>query len=346
MTLADVQVVLDYISKINAGDVQGIEDSLAPHHRFIDMQGEIAEGRDRLGAGWRNYLSANPRYHIYLRRIFALPEAIVLVGHTTGSHLGFSEEEEFHNQGIIWKVTTANGQIASWQLIADTVEDVDKLGLDAAEEIFEPKWMAATIAKHLDLLPEGFRTNDVRNVRKYYSRIYRHAPAEVMVATTEHLFFDEGYRFVPYELLFHHKGAIQSLTPHQVERFGDGLHDWSSTDIYAHYVAGPAWKAGVIDDALTSQWLHSNSVWWRRAAVVSTIYLYGDVEKMLRYSEALVDDHEDMIVKAVSWVLRSAIQYDREAVEAFLKRHHKHLAARVRREVRNKLETGLKNPKK
>ncbi len=80
--------------------------------------------------------------------------------------------------------------------------------------------------------------------------------------------------------------------------------------------------------------------------MVSTIYLDGDPQRMFKYAAMLVDDHEDMIVKALSWVLRRAIRYDRKGVEQFLTDHRHQLAARVKREVRNKLDTGLKNPTK
>jgi hypothetical protein len=53
-----------------------------------------------------------------------------------------------------------------------------------------------------------------------------------------------------------------------------------------------------------------------------------------------------MVVKAMSWALRELIPVDRRAVERFLKRHDAVLAARVKREVRNKLTTGLKNPRR
>lgn len=48
----------------------------------------------------------------------------------------------------------------------------------------------------------------------------------------------------------------------------------------------------------------------------------------------------------LSWALRALVVHDPEAVEAFLVEHEDVLAARVKREVRNKLTTGLKNPKK
>ena len=62
-------------------------------------------------------------------------------------------------------------------------------------------------------------------------------------------------------------------------------------------------------------------------------------------AEMLVSDHEDMVVKAMSWALRSLVPWDAKAVRAFLEEHEGELAARAKREVRNKLKTGLKNPR-
>ena len=53
-----------------------------------------------------------------------------------------------------------------------------------------------------------------------------------------------------------------------------------------------------------------------------------------------------MIVKALSWALRSLVPWDAPAVERFLEVHDRDLAARVKREVRHKLRTGLKTPRR
>ena len=47
----------------------------------------------------------------------------------------------------------------------------------------------------------------------------------------------------------------------------------------------------------------------------------------------------------MSWALRELVPWDKQAVEGFLEEHDGVLVARVKREVRNKLETGLKNPR-
>jgi len=339
-----VNIALDFIEKINRGDVDGIAGLLAPNHIFEDIQGDTEAGKGRISEVWRRFLESHPEYRIYIRRVFDLPNGVALSGHTTGSNLDFSESEEFHGEGMIWTMEIEDGLLTSWKLHPDTIEHHLQLDLHDEREVFAPAWIAETIAKHLDLLPADSRTNDIRNIRTYYSRLYRHAPPEVMVRIAGHLFFDEGYRFVPYELLHHHPGALQTLSREEVEKFGEGINSWSSTDMYASLIAGPAWKLGIIADEVVEKWVRSPDLWWRRAALVSTIYPRGNPEKMLRFATMLVDDKEDMIVKALSWVLREATKFDRQGVEQFLQDNNRRLAARVKREVRNKLETGLKNP--
>ena len=59
----------------------------------------------------------------------------------------------------------------------------------------------------------------------------------------------------------------------------------------------------------------------------------------------LLSDRDDMVVKALSWALRELAKRDAGAVRKFLAENDGALAARVLREVRNKLTTGLKNPR-
>ena len=57
----------------------------------------------------------------------------------------------------------------------------------------------------------------------------------------------------------------------------------------------------------------------------------------------LVEDLDDMIVKALSWAIRELIIHDPIEVHVFIAAHEDVLAARVRREIRNKLMTVWKN---
>jgi 3-methyladenine DNA glycosylase AlkD len=150
-----------------------------------------------------------------------------------------------------------------------------------------------------------------------------------------------------------HKKTFKTLGEHEIEEFGQGIDSWGKVDSFSRWLAGPAWLVGQISDDLIHKWARSGDKWWRRAALVSTVALnvrshggYGDTERTLTVCEMLVDDPEDMVVKALSWALRELVVHDPDAVREFLKIHDAALAARVKREVRNKLTTGLKNPKR
>jgi 3-methyladenine DNA glycosylase AlkD len=72
----------------------------------------------------------------------------------------------------------------------------------------------------------------------------------------------------------------------------------------------------------------------------------GDATRTLAICNLVVDDREDMVVKALSWSLRELAKRDRRSVKEFLDEKHPRLSRRVLREVTNKLNTGLKNPRK
>ena len=72
----------------------------------------------------------------------------------------------------------------------------------------------------------------------------------------------------------------------------------------------------------------------------------GDTDRTLAVASMLVADRDDMVVKALSWALRELSKRDAAAVQAFLAANAAGLAPRVIREVTNKLEAGVKTPRR
>ena len=134
------------------------------------------------------------------------------------------------------------------------------------------------------------------------------------------------------------------------EELGKNMDNWVTTDTFSVMLSGWVWRENQITDTDVLNWLNSESLWWRRAAVVSTVPLNlrarggkGDSKRTLLICEKVVSDRDDMIVKALSWALRELSKSDKPAVEAFMEKYDEQLAGRVRREVYTKLETGRKN---
>jgi 3-methyladenine DNA glycosylase AlkD len=191
----------------------------------------------------------------------------------------------------------------------------------------------------------------VRAVRREFSRSLRNCTAQEMLAVAYNLF--ERQRWVAYELIYFHPIARSNLEIEAVERLGRGIDGWDSVDAFARYISGPAWQCNLILDTDVRRWAESPDRFWRRTALVSTVPLNlrvaggtGDTDRTLEICSLLVTDRDDTIVKAMSWALRSLVIWDAAAVRCFLHDYDSELAARVKREVRNKLNTGLKTPRK
>lgn len=211
-----------------------------------------------------------------------------------------------------------------------------------------PGALAKEIDERIRLLPDA-STASIRRVRREYSKRLRTLPATEVWAVAEALL--DSQRWVAYELLYYHPSKLSGLSIDDVERLGRGLASWDAVDTFARYISGPAWRQGFIPDAAVQCWAASPDRWWRRAALVSTVPLNlraagggGDTQRTLAICERLVADRDDMVVKALSWALRELVFWDPDSVRAFLDTHRDTVAPRVKREVNNKLSTGLKNP--
>ncbi len=214
----------------------------------------------------------------------------------------------------------------------------------------KPRDIARQINAEVSILPAP-NTAAARSIRRQYSAQLRDEdPAFVMELASE-LVESYDQRWLAYEFIRFHPATFQQLGINELQIIGQGINSWDSVDAFARTLSGPAWLRGQIADESIHRWAVDDDLWWRRAALVSTVALnmrshggHGDVERTLTVCRMLVTDGEDMIVKAMSWALRELIPHDPTAVQAFLAEYDAELAARVKREVNNKLTTGLKNP--
>jgi 3-methyladenine DNA glycosylase AlkD len=155
-------------------------------------------------------------------------------------------------------------------------------------------------------------------------------------------------RQMAFDLLDTLHTARRDLAWEEIAALAEGNDNWGSVDAYACGVAGRAWNEGRFPDAQVLAWARSPDRWLRRTALASTVPLnlrsrggQGDVDRTLAVCGVLAADRDDMVVKALSWALRSLAEHDSAAVLRFLSTAD--VAARVRREVGTKLRTGKKN---
>ncbi|MBN1165396.1 MAG: DNA alkylation repair protein [Candidatus Krumholzibacteriota bacterium] len=215
-----------------------------------------------------------------------------------------------------------------------------------------PRETADAIREEIRSLPVQ-NTPHLRGVRKKYSRLLREESSAFILDLAREMMDSFIHRWIAFEIIRYHPPALGGIGAKELREFGQYLSSWGEVDTFAGLLAGPAWRRGQISDALIHKWARSTDRWRRRAALVSTVPLNrraaggkGDAVRTLEVCRLLVSDRDDMVVKALSWALRDLIVHDRRAVERFLREHERGLAGRVKREVRSKLATGLKNPKK
>jgi 3-methyladenine DNA glycosylase AlkD len=100
------------------------------------------------------------------------------------------------------------------------------------------------------------------------------------------------------------------------------INNWDLVDLSAPKIVGPYLDGG--PRSLLYRFVRSKNLWERRIAILATFpYIRkGDFVDALALSEKLLADDEDLMHKAVGWMLREVGKKDVSVLEAFLKKHH------------------------
>jgi 3-methyladenine DNA glycosylase AlkD len=101
------------------------------------------------------------------------------------------------------------------------------------------------------------------------------------------------------------------------------INNWDLVDSSAHYIVG-VWLNDK-DRSVLYELVQSKQLWERRIAIMSTFYFIknGQFNDTLKLSKILINDSEDLIQKAVGWMLREIGNRDIEVEEKYLKQYYK-----------------------
>jgi 3-methyladenine DNA glycosylase AlkD len=99
------------------------------------------------------------------------------------------------------------------------------------------------------------------------------------------------------------------------------INNWDLIDSSAPHIVG-AWLSDKDKGALYKL-VQSENLWHRRIAVVATFYFIrqGEFDDALHIAETLLGDRQDLIHKAVGWMLREVGKRDAARARAFLDRY-------------------------
>jgi 3-methyladenine DNA glycosylase AlkD len=99
------------------------------------------------------------------------------------------------------------------------------------------------------------------------------------------------------------------------------IQNWDGVDDSAPYIVGPHLLER--DRKILFRLADSKRLWDRRIAMVSTWWFIrqGDTGDSFKLAKKLLNDREDLMHKAVGWMLREAGKRDLPALKKFLARH-------------------------
>ncbi|MBK7631422.1 MAG: DNA alkylation repair protein [Ignavibacteriales bacterium] len=102
-----------------------------------------------------------------------------------------------------------------------------------------------------------------------------------------------------------------------------GINNWDLVDLSAPKIVGQYLIDK--DKSLLYKFAHSKDLWEKRIAILSTFTFLRQhwFEDTFNISEILLNDKNDLIHKAVGWMLREVGNRDMELEEEFLKKHYK-----------------------
>lgn len=104
------------------------------------------------------------------------------------------------------------------------------------------------------------------------------------------------------------------------------INNWDLVDVSAPHIVGGFLAARRERGAVLTRLAKSRSLWERRIAMLATYNAIkrGDARDALRLAKLLLHDREDLIQKAVGWMLREVGQrVSQEVAEAFLLKHYR-----------------------
>ncbi|MEO0367672.1 MAG: DNA alkylation repair protein [Pseudomonadota bacterium] len=101
------------------------------------------------------------------------------------------------------------------------------------------------------------------------------------------------------------------------------INNWDLVDCSAHKIVGPYLEKR--DRQPLYQLVESDSLWERRIAIIATYHYIrnNEFEDTLKLSKRLLDDQQDLIHKAVGWMLREVGKRNLEVEKSFLKDTYK-----------------------
>jgi ketosteroid isomerase-like protein len=127
-----LEVAMDFIKRINAGDVGALCDLITEGHIFQDALGKRFIGRETMRQGWAMYFKTVSNYQVHAEEFFQTDDRLAIFGTASGRcAVGSSAGESFWEVPAAWRAVVQDGLIAEWRVYADNQPLRKLLGANA-----------------------------------------------------------------------------------------------------------------------------------------------------------------------------------------------------------------------
>ena len=117
-----MEVVVEFIKRINAGNVDRLCELMTEDHVFQDALGKRFVGRQMLRGGWTAYFEQISDYRIRAEEFFQNKNVVAMFGTASGMSKrdGKFSAEGFWQIPAAWKAIVRDGLIAQWCVYAES----------------------------------------------------------------------------------------------------------------------------------------------------------------------------------------------------------------------------------
>ncbi len=116
-----LDVVMDFIKRINAGDAGALSEVMTEDHVFQDALGKRFMGRDKMTEGWKQYFELVAGYRIRADEFFQTDQTFAVFGSASGmcTRNGNAGKENFWEVPAAWRAVVRGNRVAEWRVYAD-----------------------------------------------------------------------------------------------------------------------------------------------------------------------------------------------------------------------------------
>ena len=177
-----------------------------------------------------------------------------------------------------------------------------------------------------EIASRGWYTQDLRRVAARFRRqLIAEAGLDYLVAVADQLFQGKILEEKVFAVFLLEKSTA-SFGDKEFRLFESWLgriSTWADHDGLLHYLIGPLILADPKRAARVFRWARSSNRWHRRAAAVALIRSARERKlfpEIVRLSDFLLEDQDDMVQKGLGWLLRETAKADPRRSMPYLKR--------------------------